>query len=35
MNFQKYKLDFATLRRGGLLTRENLQTHIKPLDVEK
>lgn len=34
MNFQKYKLDFATLTKGNFLSPETLTTLIKPLDLE-
>ena len=33
MNFQKYKLDFATLRRGYILDPESLKANIKPLEI--
>jgi hypothetical protein len=34
MNFQKYKLDFATLTKGNYLSADTLTTLIKPLDLD-
>jgi hypothetical protein len=34
MNFQKYKLDFATLTKGNYLSADTLETLIKPLDMD-